>query len=290
MLYFIRLGIIFALILVCWFYLKKVYGYEDKSWIVGLRVFLGLGLGVFFFEILMARFCKEYLIPIMLGVLLGSAISMPLIDWVKNLSFLSPVLQNFPWPSILRLVLIFFAILFVAYWSQEQFCWNKISLNLRSRNSKDFQFLRWIFRITVGVVFLIMLFSSLNAASAGYQNTLIIDMSNLGYDFDLELEKSKSFVLLPIWISFGLLLVSEWLFGNLYLRWLWVLAPAIVFAMIASNLGIEILGTSIISWLPSDLFQLFLVALCGYLGFSWSLRSMMAKSYRLPFLKINFEP
>jgi hypothetical protein len=286
---FIRLGIIFALIVACGIFLKKNYGYDDRSLVLALRLFVGLGVGVFFFEILMARFLKKYLISMIFGVILGSVISVPCIDWIKNLSFLSPVLQDLPWQPVLRLAFIYLVVLFVCYWSQDQFCRNKIDLNLRSKNSKEFQIFRWIFRVVVGGVFLLMLLISLNSSSEGGRNALVLDMVNRGYDFTLELERTVSSPSLIMWILFGVFFAMECVFGNIYLRWVWFLMPAVGFTVMVSGLGIEILGMSLARWVPSDLFQLFFVVLCGYLGFSWSLRSLMKGNYRLPFLKINFE-
>src|SRR5574341_1781849 len=188
------------------------------------------------------------------------------------------------------MILIYLIILFVAYWSQDAFCRNKIHIPLRFEISKGFRLFRWILRITVCSIFLVLLFSSLTIDSKGMeQSSWMFDMVNRGYDFDLRVEKGPSFAFLPLGVLLGSILLSEWVLGNLYLKWIWTLLPAIGFIIVLFSFGMDIFGAWITQWIPSDLFQLFFLALCSYLGLSWSIRIFWNRVYRLPFLRIDFE-
>ncbi len=269
-------------------FFSKVQGYGE-NWVWNLSLLLGLSLLIFVLEFVFTRYFKSYLFSFLLGPALGIFFFNSIVLPLNSVSFVTAFLSLSFYQLFFKLICIYFGMTLFCFYTQEHFCVKTFSYSLNLKESPSFQRLKWFLRLIFVFLFTVSFFSFIQSQSQGGQDSSrwLADMAHQGYDFNLKIQGAwdkNVIVLIGFIFLFG---IVEFLCSRFLIRNALILFSAISFVIIMSDVFISSLSR-LAKDLSSDFLQVWIFMLCAYWSFFMGRSIVKMKTFRLPFIKIEF--
>lgn len=271
-------------------FLKAGYGYRDGSWAAGSLLLILAGATVAFVDHVIMQRLPSYWTSLLAGLAAGGVVSSWLSSILQSMSFVAGLTEGFPLQNVLNLVLVFFFVLIAAYWSGEEFCLCRIAVSTGSSVSGGFSRFRLAARLTTAAAFAALFVVSWRGEWLYQGETAppwLREMAALGYDFEIKLRSAMGPESVLLWFIFAGALIMEWILGRFVPTFGAILALNLLTALLAADLAIRLVGTSVSGFLPSDLFQMFSLTLACCVAFLWLLGSLRSGVVAFPFVRFE---